>query len=138
MKYRYFFISATSILLLDRIAKIAILISKNDFIKNPGVAFGLGKSIPGILFFLIALGLVVLIYLSRELDLNKISNQIALGLIFGGGISNILDRLFYKGVIDYIDIFSLSAFNLADVGIFTGSIILLIYFFNLPEMKHPK
>lgn len=138
IKYRLIFISALTVLLLDRIAKIAILASGNEFTKNLGIAFGIGHSVPGILFFLVALGLIGLIYLSKALDLKKQSNQIALGLILGGGISNILDRLFYGFVIDFIDIFSLSSFNLADVAVTFGSVILLVYFWRLPKMEERK
>jgi signal peptidase II len=137
MKYRFLYLFFLAIFLLDRITKLAVL-SSDNFIKNPGVAFGLGKSIPGILFFLIALGLIVLIYLAKQLDLNKFSNQLALGLIFGGGISNILDRSFYGYVIDFIDIFSIAAFNLADVGVIVGAIIILANFLNLPKMQERK
>lgn len=126
-KYKYLIIFSTLSFLLDRITKLGILASSAEFSKNPGIAFGIGDNVPGILFFLIALGLVGLIYFGKNLDLGKKTNQIALGLIFGGGISNILDRLFYGYVIDFIDIFAISTFNFADLAIVVGSIILVGY-----------
>lgn len=124
-KYKYLIIFSTLSFLLDRITKLGILASSAEFSKNPGIAFGIADNVPGILFFLIALGLVALIYFGKNLDLGKKTNQIALGLIFGGGISNILDRIFYGYVIDFIDIFAISTFNFADLAIVVGSIILV-------------
>ena len=126
-KYKYLIIFGILALLIDRITKLGIIVSGREFLKNPGIAFGMADNVPGILFFLIALGLVALIYFGKNLDLSKKTNQIALGLIFGGGISNILDRIFYGYVIDFIDIFSISTFNFADLMIISGSIILIGY-----------
>src|SRR4030042_3680062 len=127
MKYKYLIIFSTLSFLLDRITKLGVIFSRREFSKNPGIVFGIADNVPGILFFLIALGLVALIYFGKNLDLGKKTNQIALGLIFGGGISNILDRLFYGYVIDFIDIFAVSTFNFADLLIISGSIILIGY-----------
>lgn len=48
-----------------------------------------------------------------------------LGLIVIGGYSNLLDRIFYQGVIDYISIGTWPVFNLADVYIAIGVSILI-------------
>jgi len=138
LKYRYLIIYGILIILVDRVIKISILASGDFYTKNSGIAFGLGKNVPGILFFLIVLGIVILIYLSRQLNLNKVANQVALSMILAGGISNILDRIFYGYVIDYINIFSLSAFNLADLSIVIGSIIILKNYLLLPEVEKGK
>lgn len=133
MKYKYLIIFGVLAFLLDRITKLGIIASGEEFSKNPGIAFGIADTVPGILFFLIALGLIVLIYFGKELDLTKKSNQIGIGLVLGGGVSNILDRIFYGYVIDFIDIFSISTFNFADLAIIIGSIVLVVYVWNLPR-----
>lgn len=133
MKYRYLLIYSLFSFLVDRITKIAVILSSAEISQNPGVAFGLANNVPGILFFLIALGFFGLVLFGRNLDLTKKTPQIALGLIFGGGVSNLLDRLFYGSVIDFIDILKISCFNLADVSILAGSIILLVYVWRLSK-----
>ena len=131
--YRYLIIFIISGLLLDRITKLGVLISGGEFSKNLGIAFGFADNVPGILFFLIALGLVGLIYFGKNLDLTNKTNQIAVGLILAGGISNILDRIFYGYVIDFIDIFNISTFNFADLLIISGSIILIGHIWNISK-----
>jgi len=49
-------------------------------------------------------------------------------LIVAGGVSNIIDRVFYGGVVDFINIGQLPVFNLADVMISLGVIFIIIGF----------
>jgi len=56
---------------------------------------------------------------------------IALGLVAGGGISNLIDRLFYDGrVTDFLNIgigsFRTGIFNLADMAILAGALLLIL------------
>lgn len=73
---------------------------------------------------------ILLIYIIREYsNLNKIIN-ISLSLILSGGISNLIDRLFRGYVIDYIDInnlFKFPIFNIADIFVVLGIVIIIIY-----------
>jgi len=50
-------------------------------------------------------------------------------LIILGGLSNLLDRIFYNAVLDYLNLFNLSAFNLADLMIISGLILWAIFLF---------
>lgn len=61
------------------------------------------------------------------------SSPLALGLVFGGGCSNILDRFIREGVVDYIywhKWFSFAVFNFADMMIDLGILILIISVFR--------
>ena len=51
-------------------------------------------------------------------------------LIALGAISNVVDRIYYKAVIDFIDIPYFTVFNLSDIYIFLGVVILIINEFN--------
>ena len=98
------------------------------YVINDGAAFSIleGKQI-----FLIILAIIVLIailhYLHKD-KLNKIKT-IYYSLLIGGILGNLLDRIIYNGVIDYLDfkIFTYDApiFNLADTFIFFGVVLIL-------------
>ncbi len=101
-----------------------------DFFTNQNIAFGL--PFPQIL--IIILVIFILIFLSffwyLSLFQQKIGQLIALSLIILGSLSNLLDRLIFGYVIDYINIFIWPVFNLADIMIVTGIIIYLILNFK--------
>ncbi|QEE34500.1 signal peptidase II [Octadecabacter sp. SW4] len=98
-------------------------------VLNDGVSFGmLGGIVPW--WGLIALAAVVvawlLIWLWRAPD--RLTGA-ALGLIIGGALGNILDRLRYQAVPDFLDLYyglyHWPSFNLADVAIVCGAALLL-------------
>lgn len=94
---------------------------------NRGIAFGInfGNSI----IYLLVLG-VCIYMLFRE---KALSRAVALSLIFGGGLSNYIDRLFAGCVRDFISAFSFPTFNLADVFISGGVFLLLINYLRKNE-----
>ena len=139
----FYFLFIAFIFSLDRISKLIII--KNfseqayyvnsflnlDLIWNNGIGFGL-LSFNNPLFynsitFLISLIILFLIYVSFS-SLNQ--DRLAYSIIIGGAIGNIYDRLIYKAVPDFIDIhyenFHWFVFNVADIFITVGIIILLI------------
>lgn len=107
------------------------------YIRNPGAAFGiLASSSNGfrMLFFgvmsLFALGLLVTIFL--RLPQNDWVGQVFISGILGGAIGNLLDRLRFGEVIDfldfYIDAYHWPAFNVADAAISVGVCFLIVHF----------
>ncbi len=99
------------------------------YVRNPGAAFGLfAQSNPQIvkpLFFFIALvALVVMgVIFFKTPDKDRLT-QPAMCLIFSGALGNIIDRLRFGEVIDFLDFYLYSyhwpAFNLADTSISIG------------------
>lgn len=93
-------------------------------IRNYGGVFGLAQGM-GWLFGLISICLLISVtaYLSLSEQVNRYE-FICFGFIVGGGASNILDRLIYGSVIDFIDIQHIPywnyVFNTADVMIHIG------------------
>jgi len=102
-----------------------------NHVTNTGAAFGLFPE--GSLFFtLIAVVVVIAIVVYyRHLPQNQRLVQVSLGLQLGGAIGNLLDRLHYGKVIDFIDFHFWPVFNVADSSIFIGVIILAYYLFFL-------
>ena len=109
-------------------------------VENTGAFLGMGSELSETLriLLLIVLPIIVLIsitiytYIDKTLD--KIS-IIGFSLIIGGGIGNIFDRIVYGSVTDflYLDfggIFKTGIFNIADLSVTTGMILILIYSFK--------
>ena len=102
------------------------------YVENTGGAFGIFNN--NILFFIIMniiiVLLIILLIISKIKDINKYS-LIGISIVLAGGISNLIDRLSRGFVIDYIDINKLinyPIFNIADIFIVIGFIIIV---FNL-------
>ncbi len=148
MSFRFFppWIWAPLVLILDLVSKRLVLANEallrgrvevlGDFlrfiyVRNPGSAMGL---FPVGRVFLVTVSLaatVFLVYLYRtsapELRLRKA----AMAAILGGALGNLIDRIFYNGlVVDFIDV-GLGAsrfytFNIADVGVSIGGVLLFL------------
>lgn len=97
------------------------------FVRNKGVAFGLYEGLSLYLSLAGFIGLLITLVFFPEILKQKLSFWF-LPLIIGGAISNFIDRLFYGWVTDFINIPFFSVFNLADVAI-TAGVVLLIYDF---------
>lgn len=95
---------------------------------NSGGAFGLLQGIPG--FFLVATLVVVALILLWVRNVDDIGALVPLGMILGGGLGNVFDRLFRDlggRVVDFVDVGWWPVFNLADSCIVTGvGLILLV------------
>ncbi len=98
------------------------------YVQNQGAAFSImqGK----VLFFIIA-SVIVVAALVVWVALSRPPAQLAsiLGLITGGAAGNLIDRLRLSHVIDFFDLHWWPIFNIADMAIVTGGILLIWYFF---------
>lgn len=104
-------------------------IIKNIFhitlVENTGAAFGILQGKTNLLIYMgIVFILIFLFIVRREKDKGKLV-YFSYGLILGGALSNIYDRIFRGFVIDYIDLRIWPVFNIADSCISIGIIILL-------------
>jgi signal peptidase II len=101
---------------------------------NRGVAFGLagGAGVPLILVALAALGVVGYLF---GRDPTRPGMWVAAGLLAGGAIGNLIDRIASDAVTDYVDVGSWPAFNLADVAITCGVLLLVVFYVREAERK---
>jgi signal peptidase II len=105
--------------------------------RNPGIAFSIGRDLPdslrGALFSFLPLVMIVLVcvYYFRTKDLNRFQEWLLCGIV-GGGLGNMIDRLFRPdGVIDFLDfkfygLFGLErwpTFNVADSSVVVCGIL---------------
>ena len=95
-------------------------------VQNRGVAFGLLAGISPILMLLAALTLVVLLSYNRGRRVWSRGSGIGFALMAGGATGNLLDRIRFGFVVDYIDVHVWPVFNLADVAIVTGAGLVLL------------
>jgi signal peptidase II len=99
------------------------------FTTNPGGAFGLFGSLP-VLFVVISVGVIVVVLLASR-NLASAATAVGLGLVLGGALGNLTDRLI-RGpglsgeVVDFIDLHVWPVFNLADSALVVGAAVLLI------------
>ena len=93
-------------------------------------------------FMLLAIGISIVLFLwIKKLREDEKLTAIALCLILGGAIGNVIDRVLIGHVIDFIQVWLGSypwpAFNIADSAIFVGAVILILSGFILPH-KEPS
>jgi signal peptidase II len=99
-------------------------------VQNTGAAFGIFKGHPMVFTIIDFVGIAVLLalvlFLSRRwLFFDKMWVRSGIGLILGGTIGNLIDRLRLGQVTDYLDFKVWPAFNVADASITVGVIILI-------------
>jgi len=94
---------------------------------NRGVAFGLagGAGAPLVLVTLVALGVVVYLFAR---DPARPGMWVATGLLAGGAIGNLVDRVRTGAVTDFVDLSPWPPFNLADMAITVG-VVLLVFLY---------
>jgi signal peptidase II len=94
-------------------------------VTNHGIAFGMfpGRQAYVAIITVVAL-CAIAIFLARLVHRNLIAATGA-GLLVGGSLGNLVDRLVHGGVTDYIDLSSWPTFNLADACITVGAILIV-------------
>jgi signal peptidase II len=149
-KALYFFISIFIIIILDQWTKLLVLdqfeygesvaviqeFFSLTYVRNTGAAFGfLATANPAfrVPFFLAIpiIAMVVLGFLYRDLPKDSRWRSLALGLVTGGAVGNLIDRVRLGYVVDFLDfhyknVYYFPAFNIADSAICVGVVILLL------------
>lgn len=108
---------------------------------NTGAAFGLFQGQSFMLTVIALLGGVLLLFFAlffhqRLSSLNNLLSRLALGLLLGGTMGNLIDRLSLGYVTDFIDIGIWPAFNIADSAIVVGTIALAYSLLFLARQKN--
>ena len=109
-------------------------------VENTGAFLGMGSELSETLriLLLIVLPIIVLISITIYTYIDKVLDKISVigfSLIIGGGIGNIFDRIVYGSVTDFLylnfgGIFKTGIFNIADLSVTTGMILILISSFK--------
>lgn len=170
-RYRILFVTALVVFVLDQITKAwifnnlaldsyyppdAIKVIEGFFyivhIGNEGAAWGMLSGYGGLLAAFALIALFAIYKLRHSLELHRKAMQWAFGLLIGGIVGNMIDRLIHGHVIDFIDFhFPVNipyimptgrypSFNIADCGIVIGTLIYVYLSFKTasPEPEADK
>lgn len=113
-------------------------------VYNPGAAFSMGTGSTGLLTILAVTVCIVIVWNARRLG--SVPWAIGLGLLLGGALGNLIDRLtrepgFGKGhVVDFLMLPNFPIFNIADIGVTTAAalIVLLSLRGHHPDGTHER
>ncbi len=131
---------ASILALLDQISKKIVLenlqnlpLEITDFFRltyseNPGIAFGFKLPQPFLIVLTFVLVFAVLYIVKTDLKINHPLTQLSIALIIGGGMGNLIDRLLYGHVTDFISFWNYPIFNLADIFITTGVLLAVAFY----------
>ena len=144
----------TVIIVLDQLSKVLIRENIDQYseikligeyfiltnVENSGAFLGMGSDFSPFIkmMFLLILPIIILtcimIYVYRDKEIDKIS-LIGFCFIIGGGIANIYDKIIYGSVTDFLfidlgGIFKTGIFNIADLSVTTGMILILLMSFR--------
>ena len=140
---------ALVVVLFDQITKLVVLkylgftqevVVIDGFFKlvhwgNTGAAWSMFRGNNGILTLVAFGALIVLIWTRHHFDIQTLAGQISLGLIFGGIVGNLIDRIRVRHVIDFLYFYVIRrdgreagfpAFNIADSAICIGVGLLFV------------
>jgi len=156
--YRWFFLVAGVVFGADQVSKVwihrnlpfntyfppdCIVVIPGFFnivhVGNTGAAWGLFAGNSFWLALLAVVTLAAIFIFRRHLALARPLVQFSFGLLCGGIVGNLLDRVLHGHVIDFLDFhfgsFVWPAFNLADAGICVGVGLYLVHSFLEPETR---
>lgn len=110
------------------------------YVENTGAAFSIlqGKTV-----FLIILPIIVCLLIAYLLFSKRLKHPLekwSLVLVLSGAVGNVIDRIFRGAVVDFFEIrlFKFAIFNVADIFVTVGAVLLFVYILFLAEEKDKK
>jgi len=102
-------------------------------VQNSGIAFGLFASATAVVILLTAAAVAWMLYFFARSGSRHPILPVALGLVIGGSVSNLVDRVRLGHVTDFLDFRFWPAFNLADTFIVVGVAVLLLALISVDQ-----
>jgi signal peptidase II len=148
-----FFVTAITVVLLDLATKMwvrsTLAIGESvpedwpvrlTHVNNTGAAFGLFQDRSFIFVIIAVVAVVLIFYYYRRLSADAWVIRFGLGLQLGGAIGNLIDRIWFGHVTDFIDFRVWPVFNIADSAIVAGVFVLGYYllFLARDDMSEAK
>lgn len=105
-------------------------------IHNSGIAFGFFPGLPRVFMAVTVLSMLVVLYFYLTIQPRTLLTTLGCAFILGGAAGNLIDRIHYGHVVDFINFSFWPAFNLADSAVSIGVALLLASFlFEKKELK---
>ena len=140
---KFYVIIATMIFVIDQVAKQLVRgnLALNEsvtaiggvlnftHITNSGAAFGIMGGLTWLLILLSVLIIGGVIYIIEKRRIDCVWQKLGLAFTLGGALGNLFDRIVLGSVVDFLDIsplFNFAVFNIADIFIVVGAVILII------------
>ncbi|MCK5654283.1 MAG: signal peptidase II [Dehalococcoidia bacterium] len=147
MKRLTFFLIALIVVALDQVSKFFIRANMNlgesipeegffriTYGTNTGGVFGLFANQAFLITLTAIVGVAAILVYSRYPQANRVLVRVALGLLLGGAVGNLIDRIRFGEVVDFIDVGAWPVFNVADSAVVVG-VILIIYHFLFGQKR---
>jgi len=127
-----------SLVMYEKIPILGGLVTVTN-IRNSGAAYNLFSDMTWLLIFfpciVMALGLI---YIGVKSKTSNKMLMLALSMVIGGGLGNLIDRITKGYVVDFLDIKIIPVFNVADMFICVGCGLLFIYLLFVDGKHHEK
>lgn len=137
--------------LLDRVSKLLVVdglppghsapligdVVRLTHVRNTGAAFGI---LSGQTYFFVAVTVFLagaILWFYHRSPYGRFINGVAAGLIVGGALGNLVDRIIWGFVVDFIDLRVWPVFNIADAAIVVGGAIMIIHYYRTVEADSP-
>ncbi len=118
----------------DQLTKLSVILFgakiNLTIIHNTGVAFGMLSHKSALVIILTATMLITLYIMKKTFFLNNVWHEKAIYFILAGGAGNLIDRLVYGHVVDFIKVPLIPYFNLADLFINIGMFLYILGLFK--------
>lgn len=142
------YLTSVIVLLIDQIVKLLIKTNMNlneeisiipnffsiQYLKNTGAAFSILENQTILLAITSIICISVIIYYLKKEENLTTAMYLSLGLVLGGILGNLIDRIVYQGVIDFLSFqifnYNFPVFNIADIGITIGVLLLIIIYIS--------
>lgn len=152
MKSITFYMIALVIVVCDQVSKWAVTqtMTLNEsrpvlgrflsltYTLNSGGAFSLFQARNSVFIAVASMALVVLLFAYHRYQRRDLYVSAALALALGGAVGNLIDRVRFKGVIDFFDVHFWPIFNVADSAITCGILILAWHFLFGHKLKREE
>ncbi|MCQ9208357.1 MAG: signal peptidase II [Omnitrophica bacterium] len=142
-----------ALLVIDQLTKFIVLnqfqpgeslpVIKNVFhislVCNKGVAFGLFSEQGAIFAWISFVAVLIMCYTVscyKKISLFRKSTQVFLSLVLAGAIGNLIDRIRFGCVVDFLDFRIWPVFNVADSAITIGTLLLVLQILKKKTLKH--
>jgi signal peptidase II len=135
------FVKAIIINQVDLFEKIPVIpgLLEITHIRNDGAAYNLFSQIPLLLIVMPAIVMLAgFVYLGLTYKKSDSLLMVAIAMVIGGGLGNLVDRISKGYVVDYFDIQIIPIFNVADIFICLGCGLLFIYLIFVDGKQHAK